>query len=271
MSTIEDRLTAALSARADTVQPEDLPYVAPPSPPRVNRPLLYGLAAAACAALVAVPFLVSDPSEDTPAPPATEAPDPSPTPTIDVPGADWPQVDASNEYDVEGDGEPDRVVTRTETGENLTQDPWRVEAQLSSGGVAAILMSGQGWEIGLVDAVDLDDDGDDEIVVYNGQQTEEIGVLDLEDGALVERLISAEPGITSQPDDRFRLRGWWAEDGQFLSYRSVEGGFVPGTNGPRPPHDVDVWRWTLSGGKLVAVEEEPRCLDESVEEHPYPC
>ena len=271
MSTIEDRLVAALSAQADSVRPEDLRYVAPPASPRFNRPLLWGLAAAACAALIAVPFLVSGPSEDSPAPPATQAPDPSPSPTVDVPGAGWPQVAASKKFDVDGDGVPDRVATRTRTGENLTQDPWRVEARLSSGGVAAILLPGDGWEVVLLDPVDLDDDGGDEIYVYNGEEVAEIRVLDLEDGNLVERHVSADPGITSQPDDRFRLRGWWVEDGQFLSYRSVEGGFVPGGNGPPPPYDVDVWRWTLEGGALVAVEEPPRCLDESVQEHPYPC
>lgn len=271
MSTIEDRLVAALSAQADSVRPEDLRYVAPPASPRFNRPLLWGLAAAACAALIAVPFLVSGPSEDSPAPPATQAPDPSPSPTVDVPGAGWPQVAASKKFDVDGDGVPDRVATRTRTGENLTQDPWRVEARLSSGGVAAILLPGDGWEVVLLDPVDLDDDGGDEIYVYNGEEVAEIRVLDLEDGTLVERHVSADPGITAQPDDRFRLRGWWVEDGQFLSYRSVEGGFVPGGNGPPPPYDVDVWRWTLEGGALAAVEEPPRCLDESVQAHPYPC
>ena len=61
MSTLEDRLTAALEARAELVRPEDLRPASPPPvvvPPLRRRPAVYLLAAAACAVIVSVPFLV---------------------------------------------------------------------------------------------------------------------------------------------------------------------------------------------------------------------
>ena len=55
----EDRLVAALQARADQVRPEDLAPLVTPEPTR-SRPRwgAYALAAAAIAAVVAAPFVV---------------------------------------------------------------------------------------------------------------------------------------------------------------------------------------------------------------------
>ena len=62
MTTTEDRLTAALNARADLVKPEDLTHHHPPAAPRsssrVPRAVVYGLGAAAAAAAIAAPFVL---------------------------------------------------------------------------------------------------------------------------------------------------------------------------------------------------------------------
>jgi len=66
MTTTEDRLTAALNARADQVQPEDLGYAAPPAAPRrlsrVPRAAAFALGAAAAVAAIAAPFVLGGPS-----------------------------------------------------------------------------------------------------------------------------------------------------------------------------------------------------------------
>ncbi|WP_151083792.1 hypothetical protein [Nocardioides cynanchi] len=106
MSTqIEDRLTAALTARADLVQPEDLRHLtlpAPQSPPAWRRPAVLALVAAAAAAAIAVPVLLKgDHRTDRPLPPSTGIP----TPVQSLSG------------DVDGDGRPDRLRT---SGQTLT-------------------------------------------------------------------------------------------------------------------------------------------------------
>jgi hypothetical protein len=78
----EDRLVAALQARAEQVRPEDLaPLVTPETVRGRPRRGAYALAAAAIAAVVAAPFAV-DAVRDTSAPePGPAAPSASPVPS----------------------------------------------------------------------------------------------------------------------------------------------------------------------------------------------
>ena len=75
------------------------------------------------------------------------------------------------------------------------------------------ILDGTGWGINPIGPVDLDGDGGDEILYYNGLEAEEIGVLDLVGPALVDLAVPATPGITSQNDGQGRLRAWWLEEG----------------------------------------------------------
>lgn len=273
MSTVEDRLTRALTARADLVQLEDLRATPPSDPQRslLRRPATYLLAAAACAAAVSIPFVVDGDGSDQPAPPPTTQ-TPEPTPPAEVAGADWPEVDSFGKYDVDGDGAPDLVVTRTRSGENLTQDAWRVEAQLASGGTYAVLLDGEGWEINLIDPVDLDGDGGDEILYYNGLETVEIGVLDLVGPGLEDLDVPSDPGITTQYTGH--LLAWWLDAGNLYSSRSVEGGFIAGDHTGKqiePEYAVDLWQWTLTDGALVPLELERQCVRALAPFEPYPC
>ena len=96
---IEDRLTAALHARADQVTHADLTTLLVPRAHRSRRPavLAAGLAAVVAAAIVAVPLVGGDGgSEPQPAP----APDP--TPSVEQ-GRDEVRVD------LDGDGTKDRA------------------------------------------------------------------------------------------------------------------------------------------------------------------
>ena len=93
----EDRLVAALQARADQVRPEDLTPLVTPEPAR-PRPRwgAYALAAAAIAAVVAAPFAV-DALRDTSAPePGPAGPSVSPVPSpVPSPSADASPTEAA--------------------------------------------------------------------------------------------------------------------------------------------------------------------------------
>ncbi len=98
---IEERLSAALNARADQVTHEDLTTLLVPARRRSRRAAVVaaGLSAAVVAAVVAVPLVAGDRgTEPRPAPPAT---DPSPS----APQQQRAEVTA----DLDGDGEDDRA------------------------------------------------------------------------------------------------------------------------------------------------------------------
>lgn len=98
---IEERLSAALHARADQVTHEDLTTLLVPAPRRSRRTAAFaaGLSAAVVAAVVAVPLVAGDRgAEPRPAPPAA---DPAPS----APQQQRAEVTA----DLDGDGEDDRA------------------------------------------------------------------------------------------------------------------------------------------------------------------
>jgi hypothetical protein len=269
MNTVEDRLTAALAARAGLVVTEDLTHAPPVAPraPLLRRPTTYLLAAAACAAAVAVPFVLGGGpgDEGTELPPETQQPDPTPAPNgHDVPGAGWTEAYSyARAYDVDGDGAPDRLVVRTEAAESLPPGTRRVEVHLTTGGVAAVLLDYETYDLTAIEPVELDGEPGDEVLYYRGTSDgRDIGVLDLVGGALVDLEVPEEPGLTHEPDADFHARGWWVEDRLLRSYRTVEDGFVPGgTFDGNPPHEVDVWTWRLAGGELGVVPEGRQCWD----------
>jgi len=266
MSILEDRLSAALAARAELVQPQDLRHDGPPAarPTTWRRPAGYLLAAAACLAAVAVPVVMAT-GGDQPSPTPQPTPTPTPTPNgSDVAGADWPVAYRyADAYDVDGDGTPDPLVIRTEGVEELPPGVRRVEAHLSSGGVAAVLLDYDTYDLTAIEPVDLDGDGSHEVLYFRGTSDgEEIGVLDLVEGALVDLAIPTEPGLTSEPDGQYRARGWFVADLGLFSYRTVDGGFVPGGSYPgEPPYEVEQVRWLLTDEGLVADPVGLRCWD----------
>ncbi len=116
MSTaLEDRLAAALHARAELVQPEEIGHAAPQPrtpTPLWRRPAVVALVAAAAVAAVAVPVLLLGGHGDHRPVPSDRFPVPShrfPVPT--------PDVAHSLSGDVDGDGHPDRI---RESGHTLT-------------------------------------------------------------------------------------------------------------------------------------------------------
>ena len=79
---IEDRVTAALDARAELVRPEDLgPMVVPDRPRRPRPAVVILLVAAAAAVVVALPFVLGGGDGSSP------DPAPEPTPSVTEPDA----------------------------------------------------------------------------------------------------------------------------------------------------------------------------------------
>lgn len=93
-STLEDRLTAALHARADLIQPEDLQQSAPPAPLRLRRPTaLLAAASVVIAGTIAAVLLTDDEDKPEPAKPLPDG---------------YVEVDRLS-GDVDGDGRDDLV------------------------------------------------------------------------------------------------------------------------------------------------------------------
>jgi len=275
MSTLEDRLSAALAARAELVQPEDLTHHAPPAErPSRLRPVLYGLAAAACAAALAAPFVLGEGrGGEAPHVPATSQSPSQVPPEPPAPPADWPVIDSWRSLDVDGDGAKDQLVTQNESGEEISLEEWRVQVRFATGSFATYPV-GRHFSVNLVEPVDVDGDGADEILLYNGEEKHELMVLRYDGvGGVTGLRIPDEPGLTSAPDETFRTRGWWVEDGGLFSYRTVEGGFVPGTsNASPPPYEVDIWRWDIGpDDRLVPVALPSGCLDPTEGRAPSTC
>lgn len=275
MNAVEDRLTQALAARAEQVQPEDL---APIELPDVRRPwaTTYLLAAAAVATMVTVPLLalglVDDDSD-----PADPSPDPSPSPSVaEVPGADWPVVERQF-HDLDGDGTKERVRLRTQE-RNGTTGPLRVETNLSSSGPTAVLLEGSDLGSTFVGVRDMDADGDQELLVHREFLSDDEGrtvtVVTLQDGKLVETTSPEQPRISDTLDAEMHGRGWWWRGGVLHTYRSTDPFGTDGHDVSFPEEfKVQVWAWSLDGAELSAEPVGEWCKGNSGFEgsDPVPC
>ncbi len=285
MSTTEDLLIAALAARADQVQPEDLR--APEVPEAVapvtflRRPAVYAVGIAAAAAAIAAPFVIGGlGSDDSPSPPVTEGPSPSLDPQTDV-GGDWP-VTYRQGADLDGDGTVDRVRLRTEPGE-LIGPRVRLESDLSGGdAVFGIVDSGE-VSINFIDPVDLDRDGAEELMLNrdaeDGLASSDWLVVDLVDGQLVELEQDDSAPLTwgdvPDPDDAdlaYATDRWLSPDETSLfSSRSVRSFPRYGMSFEVPdPYAAQVWAWEIDGLRLVPVAQDQLCISQ-VEDTHRPC
>ncbi|WP_134740647.1 hypothetical protein [Nocardioides sp. 503] len=274
MSTIEDRLTRALQARADQVQPEDLrPLEAPTAEVHwLRRPATYLVAAAACAGIIAAPFVLGVGDGDVhPRPPVgSQAAEPTLPPQEDV-GGDWPIEFPTDPVDVDGDSVEDAVRIRQEPGKPLVGPRARIEVDLSASGDTVFgLVESFGVLVNVADVVDLDGDGDRELTIYRGDSDDSNGpetfaVLALVDGQLVEASQPDEPALTTgtvpAEDGRGRDSRVFVREGALYSYLSVDA-FSGGEPLALPQtYPVEVTRWSLVDGALVPGEPDRQCVD----------
>jgi hypothetical protein len=244
MSTLlEDRLAAALQARAAQVAPEDLrPLEVPETTRRPWRPVLAGLAAAAAVVAVAVPLVTEGPDDDRPAPPVTS---PSPSPSA-VAG---PFTETSRARgDVDGDGAADLVRTDAEG---------LVRVDLADGSSAELQQPPGAGVDGLAEvgtpglAIVLGIDSGDERPAH---------VLRWVDGQLEEVRTLGDAWLGTRAGETF-----WVED-HVLYTGSFEGTFGG------EPVSVAVRAWEVRGGLLQSNAMGKRCWQPSEKEpHPVSC
>jgi hypothetical protein len=274
MTDIEERLRAALSARAELVRPEDLAPVAPVVPlrPRWQSPWVL-LATAAVVLLVLGVVLQgvggrqrSDDIAPKPDDPQVVLPD-------DV-GRDWKaERGPKAEVDLDGDGVVEKVAYLAEKTEDF-DGRIRLQTTLSSTGEESYGIAELGSTLGItaLPPIDADGDGDEELLLLHELDPNVVGglyapeVYDLRDGLLV-RAVAEDPELLLQGNmplpgsqrkhyELVRTHQYWFEDGTLFSSRSV-GEFAQGNMSLYRPERfvVDTWKWHLDDGVLRAVPD----------------
>ena len=281
-SDIEERLRAALMARAELVRPEDLSPLAPVDDVRrrSRSPWVLLVAAATVLLVLGVVRLVGDG-----APRERLAPDPK-DPQIVLPddvGRDWKVADLSTpaELDLDGDGRREKVEFLAEPTRQL-DGRIRLQTTLSSTGAETHRIAELGSTIGTtaLEPVDADDDGDQELVLWYDDVSAVGGgghplVFDFRDGLLVQAVAEEPdllvrgnvpvPGSSTEHYEMVRIHDYWVEDGQLFSSRSARA-FPAGNMTLMRPETIvmDRWRWTL-GEDGVLRASDPECVRSGLE------
>ena len=277
MSTTEERLRAALTARAEQVGAEDL---APLSPvvqlrPRWQSP--WALLATAAVVLLVLGVVVrsvgSDPRSDR------IAPEPNPdAPRIELPadvGREWKADDYANpaRLDLDGDGAKETVEFLGEPTKK-SNGRTRLQTTLSSTGEEAYGIADLGTTIGTsaLPPIDADGDGDQELVLYRDElySGPVVGnhpiVFDLRDGLLVqaavedpELLVRGEVPVAGDATEFYEMvrpHDYWIEDGRLFSARSVDA-FASGNMTTMRPETyvMDAWEWELGEDDVLRPVE----------------
>jgi hypothetical protein len=273
---IEERLRAALTARADLVQPEDL---APLAPVVVLRPRWHSpwvlIATAAVVLLVlgvVVQGLGRDQRSDDVAPKPDERIELELPPDI---GRDWEPNTLSRppRLDLDGDGTKEEVTFLAEPTEKF-DGRFRMQTTLSTTGEEAygIAEVGTTIDINVLDPIDADDDGDLELVLYYDDPAAGPGgggyplVFDLHDGLLVRAVVEDPelmvrghvpvPGEETEHYDMVRVHEYGVEDGILWSSRTVNAFATGSMTLFRPERTVvDTWEWVLDEDGVLRPEE----------------
>jgi len=283
----EDRLVAALQARAEQVRPEDLtPFVTPEPVRRRPRWGAYALAAAAIAAVVAAPFAV-DALRDTSAPepgPAgpSVSPVPSPVPSPSADASAGPTRPAAPQgrlhtvhgtADVDGDGQPDAVTMTYRTGREVTSFDLHVSVTTATGSTSTATAD-VSWAPSLEPPRDINGDGRQLVVLRaEGGDSDVPQFFAYRQGRL-QHLATAyhAPALTNSVDADGRVLRWWFDpEGRMFSARSTQ------PPGQKTVVQVEVYRWTVrpapgDGPVLGATRlAGTQCFDVVNDETPHPC
>lgn len=266
MSTaLEDRLTAALHARADLVQPENLRHetAQPPTPtPIWRRPAVVGLVAAACVVAVVVPLASRHGHADD-------------QPTVHVPlpvnrellpqgpfSAPEPKLTHRLTGDVDGDGRPDEIrADREKLSVTLAADPTHpISEQLPALRGLAGLTPTRGPAQAIVASTAALDNGDAWFVVA------------LRHG----KLVALETGETAVPKGRGGLTaGRVVAQGYGTSWLTPEGvlmsGFLNAMQHGQRRLAVYVTRTDVGTKHLLETRLGRWCWDVATQQVPTPC
>jgi hypothetical protein len=276
----EDRLVAALQARAAQVRPEDLTPLVTPEPVRRRRWGGYALAAAAIAAVVAAPLAVD-------ALRSTSAPQPGPAaPTVSTapsPSADASPTEAAapkgrlhtvrGTADVDGDGQPDAVTVTYRTGRGIPYIDVHVSVTLAAGGTSTAT-SQAAWGPTLERPLAINGDGRELVVVRaEGGDSDTPQLFAYRQGRLQHLAVADQtPPLSNGIDADGRVLRWWSDaQGRVFSARSTR---PPGRNNVVK---VEVYRWTVKpapgGGPLLGATRlaGTQCFDLVNDETSHPC
>lgn len=263
---MEELLRAALSARAEQVQPEDLAQLATVTPlsPRWQSPWVLLATAAVVLLILGVVFQGLDSQQRS----DEIAPKPD-GPQLELPadiGREWQPDDQSSveRLDLDGDGVREKVQFLAEPTPGR-DGRTRVQTTLSSTGEEAYGLVELGSTIGVtpLEPIDADGDGDQELVLYT-QPTEVDGpgdpfepvVLDLRGGLLVRTPAedpgllaggyAVEPGSETDYYDLVHLQSFEVQDGMLVSTRTVNAFARSGMTLLQPETYVaDTYEWRL--------------------------
>lgn len=270
---LERRLAAALDARAELVQHEDLrpgnlPPAEPgsrvttgePGHPRWRRAGIYAAVAAACAAVIASPLVLVDEPSGRVDRDLAAAPPEGWVGGVGRTGTGAGLRPSRMTADVDGDGAVDSVWVRSAGGRMA---PVRVEVLLSSDPdeVRWTLLDHEAMSAGQEGAIQLDDDAGEELVISSEDgEGFEAGVVDLVDGRLQQ-----VPAPDGDP-----LRSTTLADGRTRSVRVEGGSLVSWVSQGKLADDaefarVDATWWTIGEveeeRRLVVDDEGEQCID----------
>ena len=257
MSTLmEDRLAAALRARAEQVQPEDLTPVAVPAVSleerraRVARrrrtAVLAGLAAAACVAAVATPLLLTGTGPDETPPPAA--------PTEPRPTSSTERLLGAAAADLDGDGTEDSATVVRRGGDLVLRvdlgSGERTETPVRAGVPGVLLTAGDlGAGPGVELVMPVSDRAYDLPLVYTWREGEGPEVASWPE-------VGLESWRPENPQNRWTVR----EDG----LRTWEAESIPGEE--RYPY----WDWSVDDeARLLPGPLQLGCA--APEDAPAPC
>jgi hypothetical protein len=296
---MEERLRAALSARAELVRPEDLAPLAPVVPPRPRWHSPWVLLATAAAVLLVIGVVFQGLGRDRRSDDVAPRPD---APQVVLPpdvGRDWKADDLSSpaRLDLDGDGTKEKVEFLAEPSEGH-DGRTRLQTRLSSTGEETYGIAQLATTIGTyaLDPIDADDDGDQELVLlFEDDGSQGPGgmsypmVFDLRNGLLVQAVAedpellrsgyAPVPGATTTHYDLVHVQTFVVDDGTLVSTRS-RSAFARGNMTLIKPETyvADRYEWALDddgalrasgpGCLVVVPESTTRCGPDAADDLP---
>lgn len=225
MSDMEERLRAALAARAHQVHPESLRQD-PPEPaarPWWRAPGSYGLLAAVAVLVLVIPVAAIVLLRGGDAPPVASGPTESDSPetTTSSDGREWTEIE-SRVADFDGDGADDVARVIAEDPTTVTGEV-RVEVELASGGDPVWGVPLGNRPVGLADAADVDLDGVPEVLVQVGADPRSLVVLAVSDGSDLLAVLHNGSKISRGIGAKGFQHHWWLDQDGLWSWVSSKG------------------------------------------------
>jgi len=280
---LDDRLTAALRARADLVTPDDLRPLEIPTQHGHRRAWAIGIAVglAAAATVVALPFLTGgddgsdgmQPIEPAPTSPSSTGPDddpddPSATSETSQDAERPPDTRVADQQraDLDGDGRPDRVEMVVE---DLRDDQTRgwLDVRLASGGTVSADLP-EGFEPTLLPPYAINRDAHEQILLtQSGGDASVLHVYTLVDDQLVRADTEGKAPLALELDGEGMAANFFTDEEALHSWLRQD----PLEPEGWPMFEVRLWTWSIDADRLIPTPDGRACVDASTEVPPTAC